>query len=81
MPLFHLSLSDLFAPPLGIVLGLGVKGTMSWNDSVQYKFIAEKTTFDQLKLTSTGNSVAAETNTITADLEVTSIKFGIGYKF
>ncbi len=65
----------------GIVLGLGVKGTMAFNDNVQYKFIVEKTTFDELSLTSSGNSVSTETNTITADLNVTSVKFGLGYKF
>ena len=65
----------------GINFGAGIKGNMSWNDNVAYKFYLEKTTFDTLSLTSTGNSVATETNTITADLDVASVKFGLGYKF
>ena len=37
--------------------------------------------FDQLNLTSTGNSVAAETNTLKADLDTWAFKFGIGLQF
>ncbi len=65
----------------GINYGAGVKGTMAFNDNVQYKFWVEKTDFDTLKLTSSGNSVAAETGIISADLDLASIKFGLGYKF
>ena len=65
----------------GINYGIGVKGSMSWNDSVQYKLYFEKTRFDTLSLKSSGNSVAAEYNTITADLDVSAVKFGLGYRF
>jgi len=65
----------------GINFGAGIKGNMSWNDNVAYKFYLEKTSFDTLHLTSSGNSVATETNTIEADLDVASVKFGLGYKF
>ena len=37
--------------------------------------------FDTLSLTSTGNSVTAETNTLTANLDTWAFKFGIGLQF
>jgi len=65
----------------GLNYGFGVKGTMAFNENVVYKFLVERTDFDTLKLTSSGNSVAGETGVITADLDLASIKFGLGYKF
>ena len=63
----------------GTNYGVGFKGDLT--DNLAYKFFYEKTDFDSLSLTSTGNSVTAETNKVTADLDVESIKFAIGYKF
>ena len=37
--------------------------------------------FDSLSLTSTGNSVASETNKLTADLDTWALKFGLGLQF
>ena len=65
----------------GITLGVGVKGNTTFSDNMHWKLLFEKTNFDQLTLKSTGNSVAAEVNTIEADLDVTSLKLGLGYKF
>ena len=63
----------------GINYGIGLKGDLS--DNLAYKFFYETTEFDSLSLTSTGNSVTAETNKVTADLDVSSVKFAIGYRF
>jgi hypothetical protein len=63
----------------GKSLGAGLKG--DFENGMGYKLFYEKTDFDTLKLTSTGNSVAGETNTIQADLDVTELKFALSYKF
>ena len=63
----------------GTVLGLGIKGDVG--DSMGYKLFYEQTDLDQLKLTSTGNSTGSGTNSITADLDVTELKFALSYKF
>jgi len=63
----------------GTNFGVGFKGDLT--DNLAYKFFYEKTDFDSLSLTSTGNSVTSETNKVTADLDVESVKFAIGYKF
>ena len=65
----------------GYNLGIGVKGDLGMVDGMTYKLYYEMTDFDTLKLTSTGNSVASETNTITADLDVTAVKLALGYRF
>ena len=63
----------------GFNYGIGFKGDLT--DNLAYKVFYETTEFDQLSLTSTGNSVTSETNKVTADLDVSSVKFAIGYKF
>jgi len=63
----------------GEVMGIGIKGEMGGN--MGYKLFYEQTDFDTLKLTSSGNSVASETNSLTADLDVSELKFAISYKF
>ena len=63
----------------GDVLGIGLKGSVG--DNMGYKIFYEQTDFDQLSLTSSGNSVASETNTVTANLDVSEIKFALSYKF
>ena len=63
----------------GTMFRLGFKGPMGDNSS--YKLFYEMNDFDTLKLTSTGNSVADETNTISADLDVDMLKFAISYNF
>ena len=45
------------------------------------KLALEVNDFDDLSLTSTGNSVASETNKISADLDTAAIKLSFGYKF
>jgi hypothetical protein len=63
----------------GQSLGAGLKGDFA--NGMGYKLFYEKTDFDTLKLTSSGNSVAGETNSLTADLDVTELKFALSYKF
>ena len=63
----------------GQSLGAGLKGDFA--NGMGYKLFYEKTDFDTLKLTSTGNSVSGENNSLTADLDVTELKFALSYKF
>ena len=63
----------------GEMYRIGVKGTIG--DSTGYKLFYEVNDFDTLKLTSTGNSVADETNSISADLDVDMLKFALSYNF
>jgi hypothetical protein len=53
---------------------LGVSGSV-------VKLAYEATNFEQLSLKSTGNSVAAEVNTVTADLDTWALKLSVGYAF
>ena len=63
----------------GEVYGAGFKGDLS--DNLGFKVLYQETSFDQLKLTSTGNSVASETNTVTADMDIEELLFALSYKF
>ena len=63
----------------GVQYGIGVKGVAG--DSLRWKLGWEMNDFDQLNLTSSGNSVAAETNTLKANLDTKSVKLSIGYQF
>ena len=63
----------------GVQYGFGIKGIRG--DKIRWKAGWEMNDFDQLNLTSTGNSVAAETNTLKADLDTSAFKFGIGLQF
>ena len=63
----------------GTLWGVGLKGDVGSN--MGYKLFYEKTDFDTLKLTSTGNSVASETNSLTADMDISELKFALSYKF
>jgi hypothetical protein len=63
----------------GQTLGVGIKGEAGSN--MGWKLFYEETDFDTLSLTSTGNSTGSGTNSITADLDVTELKFALSYKF
>ena len=63
----------------GNMFRLGFKGAIG--DNAGYKLFYEVNNFDTLKLTSTGNSVADETNSISADLDVDMLKFALSYNF
>ena len=63
----------------GVQYGFGIKGIRG--DKIRWKAGWEMNDFDSLSLTSTGNSVAAETNTLKADLDTWAFKFGIGLQF
>jgi len=63
----------------GTMFRLGVKGAIG--DNAGYKLFYEVNDFDTLALTSTGNSVADETNSISADLDVDMLKFALSYNF
>ena len=63
----------------GTMYRLGIKGAIG--DNAGYKLFYEVNDFDTLKLTSTGNSVASETNSISADLDVDMLKFALSYNF
>ena len=58
----------------GINYGVGYK-------SGNWKLAYEITDFDDLSLTSTGNSTNSGTNTITADLDTWALKLSYGYYF
>ena len=63
----------------GWQIGVGMKGVRG--DRLRWKAGWELNDFENLKLTSTGNSVAAETNSLTADLDTWAFKFGLGLQF
>jgi len=63
----------------GVQYGFGIKGIRG--DKIRWKAGWEMNDFDTLNLTSSGNSVTAETNTLTADLDTWAFKFGIGLQF
>ena len=58
---------------------MGVKGIIA--ERVRFKVGYEVNDFSSLNLTSTGNSVTAETNKLTADLDTKSFKVGLGVQF
>jgi len=63
----------------GEMYRVGFKGAIG--DNAGYKVFYEMQDFDTLQLTSTGNSVAAETNSISADLDVDMLKFALSYNY
>ena len=63
----------------GVQYGVGVKGVA--REKIRWKLGYEVNDFDTLKLTSSGNSVTAETNKLTADLDTWALKFGLGLQF
>jgi len=63
----------------GVQYGFGIKGIRG--DKIRWKLGYEVNDFDSLSLTSTGNSVTAETNTLKADLDTTAFKVGLGIQF
>jgi len=65
----------------GSMVGIGFKGVMANNDNLGWKAYYEKTNFDTLKITQTGNSVADEANSIQADLDVSAVKLALSYRF
>ena len=63
----------------GVQWGLGAKGIIK--DKIRWKLGYEVNDFDTLSLTSSGNSVTAETNKLTADLDTKALKIGLGIQF
>jgi hypothetical protein len=63
----------------GMQYGIGIKGVKG--DKLRWKLGYEVNDFDSLSLTSSGNSVTAETNKLTADLDTKALKFGLGIQF
>jgi len=61
--------------------GVGLKGKFGGN--LIWKAFYEETDFDQLKLTSTGNSTTgiSAANVVTADLDIKEYGLSIGYQF
>ena len=61
--------------------GVGLKGKFGGN--LIWKAFYEETDFDQLKLTSTGNSTTgiSAANVVTADLDVKEYGLSVGYQF
>ena len=62
----------------GTQLGIGMKGV---RENLRWKIGYEINDWDTLSIISTGNSVAAETNTLTADLDTRAAKFSLGLQF
>ena len=64
----------------GTLLGVGLKG--DWGDNLFYKLEGTYTDYDTLNLTSTVARTGVTTNNkISADLDVTQVKLGLGYRF
>jgi len=63
----------------GEVFGAGFKGDIG--DNMGFKVLYQVTDFDTLSLTQSGNSVAGESNTITADMDISELLFALSYKF
>ena len=63
----------------GTNLGAGVKGI--WSDNVRWKLYYEMTDWDDISISSTGNSTDSGANTITADLDTAEVKFALGFQF
>ena len=63
----------------GWQVGFGMKGIKG--DRLRWKAGYEYNDFDTLSLTSSGNSVTTETNSLTADLDTWAFKFGLGLQF
>jgi hypothetical protein len=63
----------------GTNLGLGFKGKT--NGGVQWKLSYQETDYDTLNLRSSGNSVAANSTGVKADLDTTAVRFSLGKSF
>ena len=63
----------------GINLGVGLKGVSG--AGTQWKLAYEQTDYDTLNLRSTGNSVAANSTGVKADLDTSAIRFSLGKSF
>ena len=64
----------------GTLVGVGIRG--DFGDSMFYKLEGTYTDYDSLNLTSTVARTGVTTNNkISADLDVTQIKLGIGIRF
>ena len=63
----------------GVQYGVGIKGLAG--EKIRWKLGYEVNDFDTLSLTSSGNSVTAETNKLTADLDTKALKVGLGIQF
>jgi len=63
----------------GVNLGGGVKGTTS--GGILWKLSYEETNYDSITLTSTGNSVAANSNTVKGDVDTSAYRISLGKSF
>ena len=63
----------------GMNYGVGFK--MGGSGGIVGKLSYEINDFDDLSVTSTGNSADSGTNTLTADLDTSALKLAIGYQF
>ena len=63
----------------GTNLGVGLKGNTA--GGLLWKMIYEETDFDGFSITSTGNSVVGNSNTIKGDLETSAIRFSLAKSF
>ena len=63
----------------GTQWGFGVKGMVM--ERMRFKVGYEVNEFNSLNLTSTGNSVTAETSVLSADLDTKAFKVGLGIQF
>ena len=62
---------------MGFTLGLGAKGDLNFGNNLYYKVEAAYTDFEDYK----NDSTSSPANRVEADLEDTSVKLSIGYKF
>mgnify|MGYP001173766263 FL=1 len=63
----------------GMNLGIGIRGTL--DSGLVWKLSYEDTDYDDINLRSTGNSVAANSNAINADVDTTAFRLSLGKTF
>jgi hypothetical protein len=63
----------------GVNLGAGLKG--NFDGGMLWKLSYEETDYDSITVTSQGNSVAANSNTVKADLDTSAIRFSLAKTF
>ena len=63
----------------GNMYGVGYKKELGTN--AFYKLEGTHTAFDKLKLNESGQSTGSAQNSVSADLDVTKLTIGLGFKF
>jgi len=73
------SYTERFQQLSGLNLGIGLKSTT--DGGMNWKLSYEETDYDAFSTRSQGNSVTANSNLITADLDTSAVRFSLGKNF